>query len=116
VDYTPLSAALSDQLPKKEQQGNEFAEEKLPGHEHVVMAIPALPARRTFGPAQVPEGSYFMMGDNRDNSFDSRYFGTVERSRILGKATAVVMSLNHDNHWCPRVSRFFSSLDSGAGN
>ena len=51
---------------------------------------------------QVPAGSYFMMGDNRDNSFDSRYFGVVERNRILGQATTVVLSLNRDNYWLPR--------------
>jgi len=112
VDYSPLGSALADQLPKAERQGNQFATEKLPGHAHVVMAIPALPAKRTFGPVQVPEGSYFVMGDNRDNSFDSRYFGTVERRRIVGKATTVVLSLNHDNYWCPRLDRFFDSLDS----
>lgn len=116
VDYAPLSGSLSDQLPRKERQGNEFAQEKLPGHEHVVMSIPSVPAKRTFGPVQVPSGSYFVMGDNRDNSFDSRYFGTVERQRIVGKATAVVMSLNHDNYWCPRLGRFFSPLDSVSAN
>lgn len=112
VDYTPLSAELSNQLPKAERQGDQFAIEKLPGHDHVVMAMPSLPAKRTFGPIQVPKDSYFMMGDNRDNSFDSRYFGIVERKRILGKATAVVLSFNHENHWLPRLQRSFTFLDS----
>jgi signal peptidase I len=76
------------------------------------MAIKGVQAMRTFGPVQVPEGRYFMMGDNRDNSFDSRYFGTVDRSRILGRATDVVISLNPQEYWLPRWSRTFSSLDS----
>jgi signal peptidase I len=116
VDYSPLGAELSAQLPQAERQGNQFATEKLPGHGHTVMAIPALPAKRTFGPVQVPEGGYFMMGDNRDNSFDSRYFGPVKRAQIVGKATAVVLSLNHDHYWCPRLDRFFSPLDPATSN
>lgn len=112
VDYTPLNTELAEQLPKAERPGSQFATEKLPGHEHAVMAMPSLPAKRTFGPVHVPEGSYFMMGDNRDNSFDSRYFGTVERKRILGKATTVVLSFNHENYWMPRLRRSFTSLDA----
>jgi signal peptidase I len=54
------------------------------------------------------------MGDNRDNSFDSRYFGTVERNRIVGKATAVVMSLDRNHDWLPREHRFFRPLDGKA--
>ena len=53
-----------------------------------------------------------MMGDNRDDSFDSRYWGPVDRKRIVGRATAVVMSLDRNNHWLPRWGRFFTSLES----
>jgi signal peptidase I len=44
------------------------------------------------GPFQIPEGSYFAMGDNRDNSQDSRYWGFVPRDHIIGKALAVYWS------------------------
>jgi len=112
VDYTSLTAEVSGQLSPSEQQQSLFATEKLPNHRHAVMAIPSLPAKRTFGPVEVGADHYFMMGDNRDNSFDSRFFGTVERGQIVGKVTDVVMSLDKTDYWLPRLHRFFKPLDA----
>jgi signal peptidase I len=64
----------------------------------------------SFGPVTVPEGKYFMMGDNRYDSRDSRYFGFVERDSIIGRATAVVISLDIKNKYKPRFERFFTNL------
>ena len=46
------------------------------------------------GPVIIPEGHYFMMGDNRDNSQDSRYWGTLPEKRIIGRASLIFWPLN----------------------
>jgi signal peptidase I len=59
---------------------------------------------------KVPEGQYMMLGDNRDNSKDSRFIGFVPRENITGRVERVMFSLNADNNWMPRMDRFGASL------
>ena len=64
-----------------------------------------------FGPVIVPAGQYLLLGDDRDNSMDSRYFGFFPRGEILGRARRVAASLDPDHHYLPRMDRFGAALD-----
>jgi signal peptidase I len=57
-----------------------------------------------FGPFIVPKGKYFMMGDNRDQSYDSRYWGYVDMNLIKGEALIIYWSWDSKNNW-PRFGR-----------
>jgi len=97
-----LAATLAQEPRVLREQGE--------GRAHDILLLPARLSRWPFGPVRVPPGMYFMLGDNRDNSGDSRYFGFVPRRNIVGRATRVVVSFDPDHYYLPRAHRLLSPL------
>jgi signal peptidase I len=86
------------------------AREWTAGHERAVQVLPEINALRSFAPLQVPQGQYFFLGDNRDNSVDSRFIGMVPRHLLIGRAHRVLVSANILGNWMPRWERTWSMI------
>ena len=84
--------------------------EHLQGHERRVQWLEGVTARRNFGPVTVPEGQYLVLGDNRDNSADSRFIGFVPRHLLIGQARRVLVSADILTNWAPRLGRIGQPL------
>ena len=93
--------------------------ETLPnGKQHDIYEISDTAEQDDTQPIVIPEGHYFMMGDNRDNSLDSRYFGLVHEDLLEGKARFIFYSTNGDGYffqfwrWTSflRLNRFFMDI------
>lgn len=105
INGVQLSYENISSTPSTEDQ-----RENLLGVEHSVRVNKASTSLSSFQSVRVPAGYYLALGDNRDNSSDSRVIGFVPRDEIVGRTKSVVMSFNYDNYYIPRSDRFFHAL------
>ena len=77
----------------------QFSSESYAIHKDSSMLPSDLQPRDNFGPIVVPEDSYFVMGDNRDQSLDSRFWGFVKDRQIRGKAFLIYWSWDGKDTW-----------------
>ncbi|MBL1217817.1 MAG: signal peptidase I [Planctomycetes bacterium] len=112
ADYGPPVQDDVDQiLADRQCPGAIFASEAMDGLRHSVMSYPNIQgAPRDFGPFAVPDGQFFIMGDNRDRSLDSRSYGCVDGDKIVGHAFAIAGSFDRSNWYKPRWDRFARKL------
>ncbi len=74
-------------------------DESFTAHSDPMVYPSGIQPRDNFGPLVVPQNSYFVMGDNRDFSLDSRYWGFVKLNKIKGKAFIIYWSWNGEDRW-----------------
>ncbi len=106
LKYTPQ--------PSNDEPSNSNASiditESLDGLEHSIRVSRRHTTASNFAPIMVPEGMYLALGDNRDNSVDSRYIGFIPRDEIIGRSRNVAMSVDYQDHYLLRKERFFKTL------
>ena len=111
ANFQKLVIADAGILSENDNARHQLGYEQLENARHLIMRSDDRIESGDFLPIEVPEANYFVLGDHRDNSADSRYIGFVPRKNIVGKAVGILASFDQDNVYMPRWQRFFSSLD-----
>jgi len=113
ADYAPLASAVEhapdgsivEALRLREAAGS-------PAHVVQWLRAPGGDAYDSFGPLVIPPDHFLMLGDNRDNSADSRVFGLVPRELLVGRTRRVLVSADIKGDWAPQFDRFGKRLDA----
>jgi len=109
AEYSEMASVVEEVSPGIQLPATR-ALERLAGTSHAVQYLSGFGNARSFGPVVVPEDSYFMLGDNRDNSEDSRFIGFVPRGQLIGRAERTLVSADIKNSWLPRLQRTWARL------
>jgi signal peptidase I len=108
ADYETLGMA-DEPLAARGVKALHVQEGTLENH-HEIQWLGERGTRDDFGPIVIPADRFLMLGDNRDNSADSRYFGLVARERIIGRAERILVSADYKDTWNLRFDRFGKTL------
>ncbi|BFM13707.1 signal peptidase I [Simiduia litorea] len=93
-----------------ETEQTRIYQEALTTQPHLIQLAPRSSPLASFTAVQVPTDSFLALGDNRDNSADSRVIGFVPRHEIIGRTRQVVLSFDYQNYYLPRQDRFLKTL------
>jgi signal peptidase I len=110
-----INHQVADYTVVSQQKEYTLSQERIADHTHLIrtQVQPGnnnQPHRANFNEITIPDGFYLMMGDNRDNSADSRSIGLVPREEIIGRSNTVAFSLNYEQYLMPRSERFLKAI------
>ena len=103
--------SINGEKASVEAKGSSLFLENILGHTRTIALNPLPSPAKSFNAVTVPKGHVLALGDNRNNSVDSRYYGFVPVEEIQGKANYVAFSLDTEDMYLPRRERFFTALE-----
>lgn len=103
--------SINGEKASVEAKGSSLFLENILGHTRTIALNPLPSPAKSFNSVTVPKGHILALGDNRNNSVDSRYYGFIPVEEIQGKANYVAFSLDTEDMYLPRKERFFTALE-----